>query len=539
VEETLQEVQENYPLMEDALTVQKDLGPLILQTAPIALFALDLEHRITSWNNKMTHLTGYLPHEVLGQSPALFYGSKEKPYHPTPFNPSYIVTQEIPLRRKDGEIRATTRTTELLRNAQGEIIGGTECLIEMTGQKLFHDELLKIQTALNDATDAMVITDLAGTVTYVNMAFGPLFKYTLETINEKSIRAIFVDQNVAGNVLDTILNEDSWCGEIQMVSRAERTFPALLRATPIWGDTISVGPIGVLLIINDITERKHLETQLLQAQKLEAIGQLAAGIAHEINTPMQYVGDNTRFLKDSFGNLVKLLNKLSKLLSCKKTDNFNLTLMGEVEEAFLSADVEFLAGEIPLAIAQTLEGIGQVSEIVRAMKDFSHPNDQEKSDTNINEAIQNTIIVARNEWKYVADMEMVLDPALPLVPCLRGEFNQVILNLLVNAAHAIGDVVGDPPEQKGKITVTTRKDGNWVEIRICDTGTGIAKEIQSKIFDPFFTTKEVGKGSGQGLAMAHSAIVKKHQGTLTFETEVGKGTTFIVRLRLVSEAKTG
>jgi PAS domain S-box-containing protein len=530
--------QENSSFIAESLIEDRELGALLLQTAPIAVFSMDLEHRITSWNHKMAQLTGYPAQEVIGKTPHLFYGSQEKPYQPVPFDSGYITTEEIVFRRKDQEIRTTSRKTELLRDSKGNIIGGIECLDETTGQKLFHDELLKIQTALNDATDAMIITDLAGKATYVNMAFGPLFKYTLETINEDGIRAIFVDQNMARDVLCAILNEDSWSGETQMVSRAGRTFPALLRATPIWGDTISEGPIGVLLIINDITERKCLETQLLQAQKLEAIGQLAAGIAHEINTPMQYVGDNTRFLKESFEDLITLLNKSAQFLPSKNDGNLNPTLLGEMENAFLSADVEFLSKEIPIAIAQTLEGISRVSEIVRAMKEFSHPNDQEKSETNINEAILNTITVARNEWKYVADLETMLDPNLPPVPCLRGEFNQVILNLLINAAHAIEDVVGNGSEQKGKITVVTRQDGNWAEITIRDTGTGIAREIQSKIFDPFFTTKEVGRGSGQGLAIAHGVIIKKHGGTLTFETEAGKGTTFMIRLPLICENKT-
>ncbi len=531
--------QENCPLIAESLNAERELGALILQTAPIAVFSIDLNHRITSWNHKMAQLTGYLAYEAIGKSPNLFYGSKEKPYQPEPLDTSYISKRETVFRRKDQEIRTASRKTELLRDSEGNITGGIECLDETTGQKLFHDELLKIQTALNDATDAMVITDLTGKVTYVNMAFGPLFKYTLETINEDGIQAIFVDQNVARDVLGAILNEDSWSGEVQMVSRTGRSFPVLLRATPIWGDTISEGPIGVLLIINDITERKRLETQLLQSQKLEAIGQLAAGIAHEINTPMQYVGDNTRFLKESFENLIGLLNKSSQLLGSKQDGFFNPNLVEETAQAFLSSDLEFLSREIPVAIAQTLEGISRVSEIVRAMKEFSHPSDQEKTETNINEAILNTITVARNEWKYVADTETVLDPNLPPVPCLRGEFNQVILNLLVNAAHAIGDVVGDGSERKGKITVVTRQEGNWVQITVADTGTGIAPEIHSKIFDPFFTTKEVGKGSGQGLAIAHDVIVKKHGGILTFETEVGKGTRFMVRLPLVPEPKMG
>jgi signal transduction histidine kinase len=188
--------------------------------------------------------------------------------------------------------------------------------------------------------------------------------------------------------------------------------------------------------------------------------------------------------------------------------------------------------EIPKALKQSLDGANRVSNIVRAMKDFSHPGTEEKKPIDLNRAIESTAIVARNEWKYVADMVTDLDPALPLVPCQAGEFNQVILNLLINGAHTINDVISQMEGDKGKITISTRVEGEWVEVRIADTGTGISEAVRDKIFDPFFTTKEVGKGTGQGLAIAHDIIVNKHGGTLTFETELGKGTTFVIKLPL-------
>ena len=169
------------------------------------------------------------------------------------------------------------------------------------------------------------------------------------------------------------------------------------------------------------------------------------------------------------------------------------------------------------------------------MKAFSHPGTGEKSLVDLNKAIESTITVARNEWKYVADVEKDLDSGLPNVPCLPGEFNQVILNIIVNAAHAIADVVGNGSEQKGVITVQTRKDGDWAELRISDTGSGIPEKARNRIFDPFFTTKEVGRGTGQGLAIARNVIVEKHAGTITFDTEMGKGTTFIIRLPISTE----
>jgi signal transduction histidine kinase len=193
-------------------------------------------------------------------------------------------------------------------------------------------------------------------------------------------------------------------------------------------------------------------------------------------------------------------------------------------------DAAYLLEEIPKAIDQTLEGVTRVSTLVSAMKEFSHPGTKEKVSLDLNHAIECTITVARNEWRYVADMETDFDPSLPLVPCQPGEFNQVILNLIVNAAHAIADVVQKGGPEKGIIKVQTKNYPEWVEIRIQDTGSGIPRNVQMRVFEPFFTTKEIGKGTGQGLAIARSVVVDKHGGSIHFETEEGKGTSFIIRL---------
>jgi two-component system NtrC family sensor kinase len=290
------------------------------------------------------------------------------------------------------------------------------------------------------------------------------------------------------------------------------------------------GGAADLVFVRDITKRKAIETHLAQAQKLESIGQLAAGIAHEINNPTQYVGDNTRFLKDAFKDIGVLLSKYGQMVQALKSGSSVTSLVEEVDALAQEADVAYLVEEIPRAIEQTLDGVERVSKIVRAMKEFSHPGSEEKIGVDINKAIESTITVARNEWKYVAEMQTDFDASLPLVPCLPGEFNQVILNIVINAAHAIAEVVEDGVGGKGEIHVGTRRREGGVEIRISDTGPGIPEENRPRVFDPFFTTKEVGKGTGQGLAIAHSVIVDKHGGTLGFETETGKGTTFVIFL---------
>jgi PAS domain S-box-containing protein len=288
--------------------------------------------------------------------------------------------------------------------------------------------------------------------------------------------------------------------------------------------------MGFRGIARDISERKKIEAQQRHAQKLESIGQLAAGIAHEINTPIQYTADNTRFLQDSFGEIESVLKSYNRLYESVREGLQTKAIIREIEKITSEIDLNYLREEIPKAIAQSLEGLGNVAKIVSAMKQFAHPGLDEKILTDINKAILNTITISRNEWKYVADMVTDFDPSMPMIPCLPGEFNQVILNIIVNAAHAIGDSADVKSGGKGTIKVATRREGRWAEIRISDTGAGIPKEIRDRIFDPFFTTKEVGKGSGQGLAISHSVIVKKHGGTIGFETEINQGTTMIIRL---------
>ncbi len=296
---------------------------------------------------------------------------------------------------------------------------------------------------------------------------------------------------------------------------------------------------GLLLVTRDISERKQaeqerqrLEIQLRQGQKLEAIGQLAAGIAHEINTPIQYVGDNTRFLQDAFKTMAQCAEMSRRLVEASAQGELAPDSLRDIKKQLDEADLDYLLAQIPAAIKETLEGVERVTKIVRAMKEFSHPGPREKTRIDIHKNIESTITVARNEWKYVADVKTEFDPAMPPVLCFAGEFNQVLLNLVVNAAHAIGDVVKGRNGEKGTITVRTHRAGDWAEIRVSDTGTGIPPEVRPHIFEPFFTTKEVGKGTGQGLSTVYAIIVKKHNGEVSFESEMGHGTTFIIRLPL-------
>ncbi|HEY1097874.1 MAG TPA: ATP-binding protein [Myxococcota bacterium] len=270
-----------------------------------------------------------------------------------------------------------------------------------------------------------------------------------------------------------------------------------------------------------LNELQHAHASLLHAQKMESIGNLAAGIAHEINTPMQFILDNTTFVRESLQTLLPLLVALRAAA----------TPDAPLARALVDADVDYLIEEMPRALAETREGIDRVRSIVTAMRNFAHRDDVEFSLVDVNENITTTMIVARSEWRYVAEVRCEFDPKLPPVPALRDELNQVVLNLLVNAAHAIHDRPKAPGLAAGVVVLRPRRERDDVVIEVVDNGGGIPAAIRDRVYDPFFTTKPVGKGTGQGLAIARS-VVDKHHGSIDFgDNDIG-GTTFVIRLPL-------
>ncbi|MBX9446092.1 sensor histidine kinase [Dickeya chrysanthemi] len=281
-----------------------------------------------------------------------------------------------------------------------------------------------------------------------------------------------------------------------------------------------------------LTELRFTQAQLLQAQKMESIGQLAAGIAHEINTPTQYVCDNVGFVKTATVSLLSLLDSALALAEVTRGKMAEEPTVLEFDAALRRTKVEFLRRQIPSALDESLEGLGHIAKIVAAMKEFSHPSHNEKEMVDVREVINTTVTVARNEWKYVAELETRFEDDLPQLPCLRDMIGQSILNLVVNAAHAIADTIQEGVKEKGHIIVSAARNGEHMEIRIKDDGSGIPAGIRDRIFDPFFTTKAVGKGTGQGLAIVYSTVVDKHDGRIRCESEEGVGTTFILQLPL-------
>ena len=419
-----------------------------------------------------------------------------------------------------------------LRDANGAIIGTFGISHDFT-QRMQAEETLRAseeryRELFENASDIVYTTGLDTRLTSLNRVGQQVLGYSAE----EAIR-LTLQQLVAPKHWEAIEHsrEQLMAGESDITMEVEVTAkdgrPMTLEVKP---RLIYQGgkPVGVQGIARDITGRDAAELELRHAQKLESVGRLASGIAHEINTPIQFVGDNTRFLQDSFGDLQALLTKYQELRDAAESGAIRPELLAEVHHVEETLDSAYLLEEIPKALSQTLDGVTRVATIVRAMKEFAHPQGEQMSGADLNKALQSTLTVARNELKYVADVETEFGE-LPLVVCNIGDLNQVFLNLLVNGAHAIGEVVKGT-SGKGTIRVRTATEEKTVVIAISDTGAGIPEAIRNRIFDPFFTTKEVGRGTGQGLAIARSVVVERHKGTLTFETEVGKGTTFYVRL---------
>lgn len=410
----------------------------------------------------------------------------------------------------------------------GQYFGRIWTFRDITERKRREDTLRQLSAAVEQSPVSVVITDREGRISYVNRKFTECTGYSFDEAlgrNPSILKSGYSSPQMYRELWSTVLSGREWHGEF----RNRRKNGELYWETAVISPIVDAGGSieHLLAVKEDITERRALEGELRQAQKLEAIGQLAAGIAHEINTPIQFVADNLTFLHDAWATVLGLLDAYSAEVGGSERAP-GLEARARLAAAAERSDLPFIREEAPRAIAQSLDGVHRVATIVAAMKEFSHPDRADKTLADLNQMVASTVTIARNEWKYVADVETNFDAALPPVLCYRGDVNQVVLNLLVNAAHAIRD--RGPQDAKGRITVRTRACGEFAEVSVADTGVGIPEEVRGHIFEPFFTTREVGSGTGQGLALAYAVVVKKHRGRIWFETETGKGTTFCVHL---------
>ena len=561
-----------------ALQEQKEKYRSLLEAAPDAIVIANAQGRIVLVSAATERLFGYRSDEVVGQIvemlvPMLFravnrqrrlgngaalyerfmdeglelYGlRKDKTEFPAEITLSQFESPEGSLltaairdisSRRDARMRLI-KTAEELADANRELV--KEMGVRQQVEAELSSSHAEAERLLSSISSILIGVDGRGWITRWNAAAAATFDLPSEAALGRPFEDLGIrwqTPEVITNILSiAALGESIRLNELDFRDQADQTRCLGVTIHPIRGEHNQYR--GFVFLGVEISQRKQLQEQLRLAQKLEAIGQLAAGVAHEINTPTQFVGDNIHFLQESWNKVNPLLTLIVRLAQPDEVNSLSPQLAAELHAA-AEAEIDYLVQEVPKALAQSLDGVERVSQIVKAMREFSHPGGLEKQSADLNRAIQAAITVSRNEWKYVAEVQADLDSELPLVECVIGQIQQVVLNLLINAAHAIQEKIGPESQEKGIIHVTTRVVVDMVEIRVEDTGTGIPQELHTRVFEPFFTTKRVGKGTGQGLALVHSLIVKGHSGKIWIESPPGKGATFVIQLPMENAWGTG
>jgi PAS domain S-box-containing protein len=486
------------------------------------------------------NITGYRPEEIINNS-LIAYGDLIDPRDEQLVDETVAkairekthFTLEYRITTKDGATKWVWEQGLAVYDSSGEVLYLDGLISDISERKAIEHEHKRLATVVHQTDDLVALTDLTGRIEYVNNAFVKVTGYSANEVLGRNLRILKSnkqDRAFYSNMWHTLKSGEVWRGRLFNTKKDGSEYIADGVILPIRDDSGEI--VNFVGLQRDITHELSLENNLRQAQKLEAMGTLAGGIAHEINTPAQYVASNLDFFLESFTDLHDFFKDFITLNKQKAKPQ---KIGEEIDKLLEKYDVDYLFEEIPTALNQSIDGIAQISKIVHSMKQFAHPGDDTKTAANINEAITNTANVCRNEWKYVAEIEFNLDPQLPEVPCHRSEINQVFLNIIVNAAHAIAaNTISD--DKKGLITITTGKIDHGVEIAFRDTGSGIPENLKERIFDPFFTTKEPGKGTGQGLAIAHSIITEKHKGKIFVESKTGQGTTFFIHLPIEDDA---
>jgi len=534
---------------EESLNNEHRLLRTVIDLIPEAIYAKDAHCSFILANKTVADLMGQdSPENLIGKQDADFYPVELwAPYYSAEnkvikTGESMINSEELCMDLKTHQRRWLMTTKVPLRDTYGNINGVVGIGRDVTEKKILEDQLLELKNIVNHsrtvafllrANDAMSIEFVSDNVEQFGFSAEELYQ------SNASFRQLIFEKD-RNKVIQLLENNRSislnkFIHEYRIVTP---TGDACWVEDHTYIRSDSKGKVThYQCVISDISwkkkaeeEKNRLEVQLRQSQKLEAIGELAAGIAHEINTPIQFIGDNTRFLLGAVTDILSFI-QTAKSLNAETQEHDIKQTLEDLHAIAEDIDLDYLIEEFPAALNQSLDGVKRVSDIVVAMKEFSHPGTKDRQAIDINKAVINTMTVARNEWKYCSDVETHLDEDIPMVSCYAGKMNQVLLNLLVNAAHAI--ITRQKTEQsqeKGKILITTSKNDQYVIIEIKDSGTGIPESARDRIFEPFFTTKEVGKGTGQGLAIAYDVVVRNHKGKLYFKTEEGVGTSFFVEL---------
>ncbi|SMF04170.1 PAS domain S-box protein [Desulfovibrio gilichinskyi] len=508
----------------------------IAKASPVGIIITDIKGSLLYANERMMELTGRNYTDQTGLSWMNNIHNKDKSNLITNwYNANFISKNRLEFRivHNSGVTLWILGQIVELNDKNEQMIGYVITMTDITQIKTTELEHTRLTAAIDQAAESVMITNTDGIITYVNPAFQKISGYSAEEAIGKKPRflqsgeqdSLFYDK-----LWDTILAGHIWEGKFVNIKKDGKHYTQEASIGPIRDETGKI--INFVCVSRDISKQLVVEAQLRQAQKLESIGELAAGIAHEINTPTQYVSTNNQFMKEAFTTLLAITNNYRELITAVKSGESQDELLKRAESGLDDDELTYLEEDIPNAISESETGLKRISEIVQSVKQLAHPGEVKKGLYDLGNIIRNAVTVSTNEWKYVSEIELNIDENLPELLCLKGEIGQVMLNLIINAAHAIESKLGKNTEHKGKITISTYKEEDWAVLKVSDTGTGMPKNVAKRAFDPFFTTKEVGKGTGQGLAIAHNVIVNMHNGVLDLETEEGIGTTFTVKLPL-------
>ncbi|QGY38659.1 PAS domain S-box protein [Pseudodesulfovibrio cashew] len=513
----------------------------IAKASPVGIVITDPTGNLTYANERMHTLTKTSATDLVGRGWFERIHPEDKPELQQQWfgtRPGNRGRREFRLISKDGDALWVLGQIVALTNSKDEIYGDIITFTDITPTKEAELAQRRLTAAINQAAEMIIITDLDARITYVNPAFEETTGHSrLSVLGKKTniLKSGEQDEAFYRDLWDTIGHGKIWKGRFINKHKNGRRYTQESTIAPIRDD--SGKNIGYVSVSRDISDQLVVEAQLRQSQKLESIGELAAGIAHEINTPTQYVTSNLQFLEEAFityANMLEGARAFLEKLKSKEYDCVDDVLRRAVSDVLDDKELEYLSEDVPNALTESAEGLKRITNIVQSVKQLAHPGEVRKSFHDLNTIVRDAATVSTNEWKYMADVVYELDESMPRINCLKGEIGQVVLNLIVNGAHAI-DAARKAPEDRGTITLKTYEDEGYAVLEVSDTGTGIPKEIVGKIFDPFFTTKEVGKGTGQGLAITYNAIVNMHQGKVDVVTQEGKGSTFIVKLPLEAD----
>jgi len=513
----------------------KNMTEIAVRDSSDAIIITDIDAKIVYANQSFTDKTGYYFEEVIGLNPSILSSGKvEDIYFKDMWKTignGIVWEGHFINKKRDGTIFEDDTTISPIReNQSGKVIGYVSLQKDVT-EKIKMEKMLEsvnkkrenLENIVNMSSSVAFMwnIDETRTIKYVSKNVLDYFGYSAEEFYSSALSySNFIYNNdlkkVTDKIKDNIKNTDITAfNQRYRVVCKDKTIKWIDDSTFIIRKN-NGKPIYLQGVIIDITEKIQTENRLNQAQKMESIGQLAAGIAHEINSPTQFVSDNTSFVKNSVQSLFEIIDSIEN---------------EKIEQIKIDLDYDFLKKEIPLAIDQSIDGLERITKIINAMKNFSHPGLEGKSSININENLDSTIIISKNSWKYIAKLVFNKCKNPPMVSCFIDELNQVFLNMIVNSVHAIEEKKNQQ-EYEGKIEINTSYNSKYFIIEFNDNGIGIDDKIKHKIFDPFFTTKEVGKGTGQGLSLSYDIIYDKHKGYIELDSVLGEGTTFKIFLPL-------